>query len=169
MEWNKTGANLFLSYRFAPVLYRYALSTVYYNPLKYTIWGLPNPIRKGQTYVLYQYGRIYKPDKRYAVPQRTIIGKVNPDGSNTIYPNEHFQEYFPLAVLPEELLEAYRSCALGIGAYAVMQKVLEDYKIPQILPYFGKDSGLILNLVSYMLVDEEIAGQHYPDFAFILF
>ncbi|MEY8485062.1 hypothetical protein AALD74_25130, partial [Lachnospiraceae bacterium 48-21] len=25
----KTGANLFLSYRFAPVLYRYALSTVY--------------------------------------------------------------------------------------------------------------------------------------------
>ncbi len=30
--WNhgiKTGANLFLSYRFAPVLYRYGLSTVY--------------------------------------------------------------------------------------------------------------------------------------------
>ena len=28
-KWNKTGANLFLSYRFAPVLYRYSLSTVY--------------------------------------------------------------------------------------------------------------------------------------------
>ena len=31
MKWNKTGANLFLSYRFAPVLYRYALSAVYLN------------------------------------------------------------------------------------------------------------------------------------------
>ena len=30
MEWNKTRANLFLSYRFAPFLYRYALSTVVY-------------------------------------------------------------------------------------------------------------------------------------------
>ena len=43
------------------------------------------PIEKGKiitkkkghtTYVLYQYGQIYKPDKKYAVPQRTIIGKV---------------------------------------------------------------------------------------------
>lgn len=29
MKWNKTGANLLLSYRFAPVLYRYVLSIVY--------------------------------------------------------------------------------------------------------------------------------------------
>ena len=30
----KTGANLFLSYRFAPVLYRYPLSTVYLPSLE---------------------------------------------------------------------------------------------------------------------------------------
>lgn len=137
---------------------------------------VPIPSEKGKiitkkkgssTYVLYQYGQVYKPDKKYAVPQRTIIGKVNPDTPDTMYPNERFQEYFPSVSLPEELPEAYRSCALRIGSYAVIQKVLEDYKIPQmLLPYFGKDRGLILDLVSYMIVDEENAGQYYPDFAF---
>lgn len=124
--------------------------------------------KKGNAeYVLYQRGQVYKPDKKYAVPQRSIIGKVNPDAPDTMYPNEHFQEYFPSVILPEELPETYRSCALRIGAYAVIQKVLDDYKIPEILlPYFGKDSGLILDLVSYMIVDEENAGQYYPDFAF---
>ena len=121
----------------------------------------------GATYVLYQHGQIYKPDKKYAVPQRTVIGKVNPEAADTMYPNEHFQEFFPTVTLPEELPEAYRSCALRIGTYSVIQKVLEDYKIPQmLLPYFGKESGLILDLVSYMIVDEENAGQYYPDFAF---
>jgi len=121
----------------------------------------------GSTYVLYQHGQVYKPDKKYAIPQRTIIGKVNPDTPDMMYPNEHFQEFFPTVVLPEELPESYRSCALRLGAYAVFQKVLEDYKIPQmLLPVFGKNSGLILDLVSYMIVDEENAGQYYPDFAF---
>lgn len=33
--------------------------------------------KKGNaTYVLYQYGQVYKPDKKYAIPQRTVIGKV---------------------------------------------------------------------------------------------
>jgi len=124
--------------------------------------------KKGaSTYVLYQHGQVYKPEKKYAVPQRSIIGKVNPDAPDTMYPNEKFQEFFPTAVVPEELPDAYRSCALRIGSYAVIQKVLEQYKIPQmLLPYFGKDSGLILDLVSYMIVDEENAGQYYPDFAF---
>ena len=121
----------------------------------------------GATYVLYQHGQVYKPDKKYAVPQRTIIGKVDPTALDKMYPNEHFQEFFPTVNLPEELPEAYRSCALRIGAYAVIQKVLEEYKIPQILlPCFGKESGLILDLMSYMIVDEENAGQYYPDFAF---
>ena len=134
------------------------------------------PIEKGKiitkkkghtTYVLYQSGQIYKPDKKYAVPQRTIIGKVKPDAPTTMYPNERFQEYFPTVNLPEELPDAYRSCALRIGSYAAIKKILEEYKIPQMLmPIFGKDSGLILDLVAYMIVDEENAGQYYPDFAF---
>ena len=124
--------------------------------------------KKGNAvYVLYQHGYVYKPDKKYSVPQRTIIGKVNPAATDTMYPNEHFQEFFPDTLLPEELPEAYRSCALKIGSYAIIQKVLEEYKIPDmLLKYFHKESGLILDLVAYMIVDEENAGQYYPDFAF---
>ena len=124
--------------------------------------------KKGNSsYILYQHGQVYKPDKKYAVPQRTIIGKVNPQDPGTMFPNEHFQEFFPNVVISEELPEAYRSCALRIGSYAVIRKILEDYRIPQMLQNcFQKDSGLILDLVAYMIVDEENAGQYYPDFAF---
>ena len=71
---------------------------------------VPIPSEKGKiitkkkgssTYVLYQYGQVYKPDKKYAVPQRTIIGKVKPDTPDTMYPNERFQEYFPSVSFPE--------------------------------------------------------------------
>ena len=31
----------------------------------------------GSSYVLFQYGTEYKPDKKYAIPKRTIIGKVD--------------------------------------------------------------------------------------------
>ena len=124
--------------------------------------------KKGNaTYVLYQYGQVYKPDKKYAIPQRTVIGKISLESSDMMFPNEWFQEFFPTVVLPEKLPEAYRSCALRIGSYAIIKKVLEAYKIPQMLMnYFYKESGLILDFVSYMIVDEENAGQYYPDFAF---
>ena len=32
--------------------------------------------------------------------------------------------------------------------------------------YFGPKCGLFLDLVAYLIVDEENAGQYYPDFAF---
>ena len=142
----------------------------------YFDYAVAIPLEKGKiitkkkgnaVYVLYQHGQVYKPDKKYAIPQRTIIGKVNPDSPDTMYPNEHFQEFFPTVILPEELPEAYRSCALRIGSYAVIKKVLDDYEIPRMLMNnFYKESGLILDLVAYMIVDEENAGQYYPDFAF---
>ena len=69
--------------------------------------------------------------------------------------------------MPEERPEAYRSCALRIGAYAVIRKVLEEYKLPAMLKkQIGQDCGLFLDLVSFMIVDEENVAMHYPDFAF---
>ena len=69
--------------------------------------------------------------------------------------------------MPEELPEAYRSCALRIGTYAVIQKVISEYKLKEMLfKRFGNDTGLFLDLVAYLIVDEENAGQYYPDFAF---
>lgn len=79
----------------------------------------------GSSYVLFQYGAEYKPDKKYAIPKRTIIGKVDPSDPTKMFPNEKFQQYFPEAMLPEELPETYRSCCLRIGPYVVIRYVLE--------------------------------------------
>ena len=124
--------------------------------------------KKGDAYyILFQYGQKYNPEKRYTIPERTIIGKQHPTDVGLMFPNEKFQEYFPDVVIPEVLPEAYRSCCLRIGSYVVIQYVLDEYKLPAMLKrYFKDDIGLLLDLVSYLIVDEENAGQYYPDFAF---
>lgn len=121
----------------------------------------------GTTYILYQYGSEYNPDKKYAVPLRTIVGKVSPSDATLMFPNEKFHVYFPDAQIPEELPFAYRSCCLKIGSCVIIQKVLDEYKlVPMLRKRFGNDTGLMLDLVSYLIVEEENAGQYYPDFAF---
>ena len=121
----------------------------------------------GTTYILYQYGSEYNPDKKYAVPLRAIVGKVSSSDATLMFPNEKFQIYFPDAQIPEELPFAYRSCCLKIGSCVIIQKVLDEYKlIPMLRKRFGNDTGLMLDLVSYLIIEEENAGQYYPDFAF---
>ncbi len=124
--------------------------------------------KKGSTtYILYQYGNEYNPEKRYAVPLRTIVGKVSSEDPSVMFPNEKFQIYFPDAQIPEELPFAYRSCCLKLGSCVIIRKVLDEYKlIPMLRKRFGDDTGLLLDLVSYLIVEEENAGQYYPDYAF---
>ncbi len=121
----------------------------------------------GATYILYQYGSDYKQDKKYSVPLRAIVGKVSPEDPESMYPNEKFQIYFPDAQIPEELPFAYRSCCLRIGSCVVIRKVMEEYDLrPMLAKRFGKEAGLISDLAAYLIVEEENAGQYYPDFAF---
>ena len=124
--------------------------------------------KKGDaTYILYQYGSEYNQEKRYAVPLRSIVGKVSTENPALMYPNEKFQIYFPDVEIPEELPFAYRSCCLKIGPHIIIKKVLDEYKLkPLLMKRFGEDTGLMLDLVSYLIVNEENAGQYYPDFAF---
>lgn len=116
-----------------------------------------SPEKKGdQPTFFFQYGQNYNPEKKYAVPLRTIIGKAHPSDNTLMYPNEKYQEYFPDAVLPEELPEAYRSCCLRIGAYAIICYVLNEYKLSQLLArWFPKDNGLLMDLVAYLIVNED--------------
>ena len=125
-------------------------------------------MKKGKiTYVQYETGRVYLPEKRYTIPQRVSVGKLVPGNPELMHPNDKFQDHFPDADMPEERPEAYRSCALRIGSYAVIQKILQEYKLPEMLgKYLGHDCGLFLDLVSFMIVEEENVGMHYPDFAF---
>ena len=123
--------------------------------------------KAGTTYILYQYGSDYNQEKRYAVPLRTIIGKTLETDPSMMYPNEKFMEYFPDYQMPETLPFAYRSCCLKIGSYVIIKKVLCEYDLISMLKKrFGNETGLILDLISYLIVEEENAGQYYPDFAF---
>ena len=120
--------------------------------------------RKGSTsYILYQYGSVYNEERKYAIPQRTIVGKVSPSDTTMMFPNEKFRVYFPDTQLPDELPFAYRSCCLKIGSCIIIQKTVDEYNLRTMLyKRFGNDTGLILDLAAYLIVEEDNAGQYYP-------
>ena len=121
----------------------------------------------GATYVLYQYGQEYKSDKRYSIPKRTIIGKVSENDPKMMIPNERFQLYFPDVALPEERSDADRSCCLRIGSWIVIRYILNEYHLPELLfKRLGKDAYLFQDLVSFSIIEQDNAGQYYPDYAF---
>lgn len=125
-------------------------------------------MKKGSTqYVQLETGRVYLPEKKYTIPERVSIGKVDPEHPDRMFPNDRYAELFPDTPMPEERSEAYRSCALRIGSYLVIRQVLKEFRIPMMLDkYLEDNAGLFLDLVSFMIIDEENVGMHYPDFAF---
>jgi len=124
--------------------------------------------RKGDSvYVQYEYDRVYDAERKFNIPKRYIIGKVCQEDPSLMNPNEKYQQCFPSAVLPEERQDSYRSCCLRIGAYVVISKVAEEYRLaPMLEKRMGKDCGLLLDLACYSIINEDNAGQYYPDFAF---
>lgn len=133
-----------------------------------SIHGKTTIKKKGDScYVLFEYERNYDAGKQFNVPRRAIIGKVCSDDSGMMFPNEKFLEFFPDSVLSEEHPSSSRSCCLRIGSYTVVESVLKEYElIDMIKRWINKDTGLLLDLVTYLIVDEENAGQYYQDFAF---
>ena len=104
----------------------------------YYDFTVPIPVVKGKitrlkkgdkTYVQLEIGRRYLPEKKYTIPERVSIGKVDPDHPDRMFPNEKYAEYFPDTPMPVERSDAYRSCALRIGSYIVIQKVLQELKL----------------------------------------
>ena len=102
----------------------------------------------GAAYILYQYGSEYNQDKKYAVPQSTIIGKVSADNPTLMSPNEKFQVYFPDTENPDELPFAYRSCCLKIGSCIIIQKVIDEYGLR--CPMLEK--SLAMTRASYLIL-----------------
>ena len=122
---------------------------------------------KGTIYIYYEHGRKYKKDKKYTVSQCTSIGKQCEDDPGYMYPNSNYLKFFPDAELPDDLPESSRSSCLKIGDYIVIKRVLEYYHLDsKIAEIVGKDYGLFLDLVAYVIVSENNAAQYYPDYAY---
>ena len=119
-------------------------------------------------YVNYELGRTYDPDKKYNVPKRVTIGKLSKSDHKMMIPNQNFLIYFPEVELPEEKFNSNRSSCLRIGAYIIIQRILDEYGIPALLRrYFeDKELGLFLDLIAYTITCENNAGQYYPIYAY---
>jgi len=119
------------------------------------------------TYVLFETGRNYNPEKKYNVPVRVSIGKICNEHPGKMYPNEKFYLYFPDAQIPETIQAGKRSGCLRIGAFLVIEKIIREYGIDVMLQdIFGADSGLFEDFMAYSIIMENNAAQYYPDYAY---
>lgn len=120
------------------------------------------------TYVEYESARVYIPEKKYTTVTRKTIGKITDPDRRVMQPNENFLKFFPDTELPEEKDRSVRSCALRIGSWIVIRKIVNDYKLPEILGRYlpSKDVGLFLDLCAYSIIEEDNRAQHYPSYAY---
>ena len=119
-------------------------------------------------YVNYEIGREYYQDRQYTIPKRVTIGKLSKADKRMMVPNQNFLTYFPEVELPEEKFNSNRSSCLRIGAYIIIQKIFDEYNLPELLErqFADKDLGLFLDLIAYTITCENNAGQYYPMYAF---
>ena len=130
--------------------------------------GISEKKIKGITYIYYEYGRKYYPNKKYTVPQCTSIGKKSPDDPSMMYPNDNYLKFFPDEILPEELPVSTRSGCIKVGAWIVIRKVIRYYKLEEKLSELigEENAGLFLDLAAYSIITENNAAQYYPDYAY---
>ena len=119
------------------------------------------------TYIEYTYDRVYHSEKKYNVPKRTTIGKMSEEDSSLMYPNPNFEKYFPEVVLPEERNDSSRSSCIRVGAFLIIRKIIDDYKLFEHLDSWDeRGRGLLLDLATYSIISENNAAQHYPEYAY---
>ena len=124
------------------------------------------------TYIEYTYAREYLPEKKYNVARRTTIGKADPDHPGMMFPNPNFEKFFPDIEIPAEGTAAEpvnesRSSCIRIGAFSVVRRIIEDYKLAEHLKRWDdRGKGLLLDLTAYSVIAESNAAQHFPDYAY---
>ncbi|MBT8808118.1 transposase [Lactobacillus delbrueckii subsp. bulgaricus] len=124
------------------------------------------------TYIEYTYAREYLPEKKYNVARRTTIGKADPDHPGMMFPNPNFEKFFPNVEIPAEGTAAEpvnesRSSCIRIGAFSVVRRIIEDYKLAEHLKRWDdRGKGLLLDLAAYSVIAESNVAQHFPDYAY---
>lgn len=124
--------------------------------------------RGDTTYIKYEYDRTYDQKRQYTLPKRATIGKQSKADETMMQPNQSFLKYFPESELPLSESRTDRSSCLRIGAYAVISKIIRDYKLHEILGLYFKERDLVLflDLATYSIITENNAGQYYPMYAY---
>ena len=116
-------------------------------------------------YVMYEIDRKYDNEKKYNVPIRVSIGKITEEGK--MIPNSNYIKYFYDSKISKENRKNERSSCIKIGTYILIKKIIEEKKLNEILEkVFGEYAGLIIDLASFMIVEESNANQYYEYYAY---
>lgn len=92
---------------------------------------------------------------------------MDPSDPAMMYPNRNFEKYFPDIVLPDPVEEASRSSCIRVGAFMVIKKIINDYRLCEHLTGWDeRGKGLLLDLAAYSIINEKNAAQYYPDYAY---
>lgn len=60
-----------------------------------------------------------------------------------------------------------RSSCIRVGAFLVIKKIIDDYKLQDYLSSWDdRGKGLLLDLSAYSIISENNAAQYYPDYAY---
>ena len=124
---------------------------------------------KGKSsYVNYEIDRVYDPVRKFNIPKRVTIGKLSEEDRDKMIPNQNFLQYFPKVMILKTKINTERSKTLHVGAYLVIQKVLEDYQVFDMLrDYFAEEEmGLFLDLIACTIVCENNGVMYYPLYAY---
>ena len=122
----------------------------------------------GSCYVLYEIDRVYDPERKFNIPKRSVIGKLDSDNPSQMIPNENFLKHFPNTPVASRSATSapLRSSTISVGPHIAFERIIKEYGLRNLLEKcFGDQAGLILDLVSYLIVSEDNAAQYYPDYA----
>ena len=117
--------------------------------------------KKGVTYVDFEYDRIYNKAKKYTIPKRSTIGKISPDDTSKMWPNQNYMKYFPGTILPEKLNRSTRSGCLRVGAYIVIKKLIEQAEISGIIKNYFNSLNSNIFILNLYLIDSKFYFQIY--------
>lgn len=122
--------------------------------------------KKDAVYVLFEYERVYNAEKKYNVPKRVVIGKLNDENDRSLMiPNENYHEYFHSEISNNDIVENKRSNVLSIGTYLVINSLLKSSAIQiKMDEIFQEPSDLLIDLAAYSLVYKNCNNLFYNDY-----
>ncbi len=119
------------------------------------------------TNVEYVSGLVYDPVKRMSVQKRTILGRIVTEDRTKMRPTDAYREMFPDTEWDEEL-EKKPQQTVKVGPYIPIKKYMRDKGLTEMLvPIFGKDAGLFMDLASYMLIVNTNEMHQFANYAWL--
>lgn len=106
------------------------------------------------TYVLWEYDRIYLPDKKYNIPKRTVIGKMCENNTSMMYPNSNYNRNFS----EKEISTATKQT---IVEFTETELFLIEMAIDEVLWKLAPNSP---NYTKYDLLNQKVRGRRLAMF-----